>query len=629
MRKFFVLTAAVLMAAAAYAQPRFSSQGHKGKVVAAFAEANSKSAAFYTAGQDGFLIRWENGIGEHFQVSENKIELAAASPNGKDIAFYETDGGIFHSVKVWNAASKKVTRSILLKSQVTSLTYSAKGTYIIATTPERNGIYFYNASSGKPFTKIKDFGMTASWAKTSESEKNLLLYSASEGTLAYYSFKTGKAIKSVAAEQGLENLCLFARNSLLAGVKNNTIFTLNAESGAKVKAWAAKSPLIFEGSDSLRFIDGTAGLYSVYKIFIAENSLKGPEICKNIKSDGPKEFTSAFGQNGKIFLGSADGNVFSADASENSLPTDLALISNEVYQKILGICSDGEKIYFLTSAAIIKTDYKNANPTIFKNSREWTKIDHANGKLILRSENRADGLYAMDPNTGNAAALFAPQNRVKKIREATVNKQKGFLEIENSRVNFYSYDSAELTELYIGSGIQDAAALENNTLAVAKTASTNPTSALVLVNMKTRETVPVKMDGDITVSVEESAGFLFGSRLISSGGGYTTSAFCLGVKALTLKELASSAKEESEAFVRPVFPLVFTNMGAKNISVINTKTLKKHSLKSGASLAVDMARCQEQVAALNEDSSVTWYNVEQPIPLADWYIDSKNQIVEF
>ena len=471
--------------------------------------------------------------------------------------------------------------------------------------------------------------MTASWAKTSESEKNLLLYSASEGTLAYYSFKTGKAIKSAAAEQGLENLCLFARNSLLAGVKNNTIFTLNAESGAKVKAWAAKSPLIFEGSDSLRFIDGAAGLYSVYKIFIAENSLKGPEICKNIKSDGPKEFTSAFSQNGKIFLGAADGNVFSADASENSLPADLALISNEVYQKIHGICSDGEKIYFLTSAAIIKTDYKNASPTIFKNSREWTKIDHANGKLILRSENRADGLYAMDPNTGNAAALFAPQNRVKKIREATVNKQKGFLEIENSKVNFYSYDTAELTELYIGSGIQDAAALENNTLAVAKTASTNPTSALVLVNMKTRETVPVKMDGDITVSVEESAGFLFGSRLISSGGGYTTSAFCLGVKALTLKELASSAKEESEAFVRPVFPLVFTNMGAKNISVINTKTLKKHSLKSGASLAVDMARCQEQVAALNEDSSVTWYNVEQPIPLADWYIDSKNQIVEF
>jgi hypothetical protein len=235
----------------------------------------------------------------------------------------------------------------------------------------------------------------------------------------------------------------------------------------------------------------------------------------------------------------------------------------------------------------------------------------------------------MDAQSGDAQLLFNSQNRIKRVREATVNGQKGFLEIENSKVNFYSFETGELSELYLGSGIQDAAALENNTLAVAKTASSNPTSALVLVNIKTRETVPVKMDGDITVSIEESGGFLFGSRLISTSGGYTSSAFCFGTKALTLKEFASSAKEESESFVRPAFPLVFTNLGSKNVSVINAKSLKKYSLKSGSSLAVDIIKCQGQLATLNEDSSLTWYNVEQPIPLADWYIDSKNQIVEF
>jgi len=152
---------------------------------------------------------------------------------------------------------------------------------------------------------------------------------------------------------------------------------------------------------------------------------------------------------------------------------------------------------------------------------------------------------------------------------------------------------------------------------------------LVLVNLKTRETVPVKMDGDITVSLEESGGYLFGSRLISTKESYTTSAFCFGTKALTLKEFANSPKEESDAFVKPEFPLVFTNMGGKNVSVINAKNLKKYSLKNGASLAVDIIKCQGQLATLNEDSSLTWYNIEQPIPLADWYIDSKNQIVEF
>ena len=621
--------AALLAGTAASAQPRFSSQGHKAGIVALFPESNSKDQAFYTVGQDGFIIRWTNGIGEHFQVSDKKIQIAVPAPSGKEIAFYEGDDTGYHSVKIWNCAAKKTTRSILLKAQVTSLTYSAKGTYIIATTTERNGVYFYLAANGKPFVKIKDWGMTASWAKTSESEKNVLLYSATEGALAYFSLKTGKPLKKVPAETSLEKPVLFAKNALLAGVKNGSLYILNAENGGKIKAAAVKDPALFENDGGLYYIDGSQDLYSLYKISVEDNSLRGPLIYKNIKGDGAKKIAAACLQGDTLLLGAQDGNVYSADAKENSLPSNLALISNEVYQKIHGICSDGQNIYILTNSAIIKTDYENNSSVIFNNSHYWTIISCAHGRLLLRSDNRLAGIYSMDAQSGDAKLLFNSQNRIKKLREATVNGQKGFLEIENSKVNFYSFESGELTELYLGSGIQDAAALENNTLAVAKTASSNPTSALVLVNIKTRETVPVKMDGDITVSIEESGGYLFGSRLISTNDGYTSSAFCFGTKALTIKEFASSAKEESESFVRPAFPLVFTNLGSKNVNVINAKSLKKYSLKSGSSLAVDIIKCQGQLATLNEDSSLTWYNVEQPIPLADWYIDSKNQIVEF
>ena len=117
--------------------------------------------------------------------------------------------------------------------------------------------------------------------------------------------------------------------------------------------------------------------------------------------------------------------------------------------------------------------------------------------------------------------------------------------------------------------------------------------------------------------------------MLSAGDGYSTSAFCMGVKSLALKELAASPKEESDAFVRADFPLVFTKVGSKDISVINAKSLKKHSLKSGSSYAIDIAKVGGRLASLNEDSSITWYNVEQPLPLAEWYVDSKNQIVEF
>lgn len=631
------------------AQPRFSTQGHKSRVVALFLDSVSKQEAFYSVGQDGFIIRWENGIGERFQASDKKIELAARSPNGKEIAFYERDGSGYESVKVWDAGTKKVKRSFLFKAPVTSLCYSAKGTYLIATTAEQNGVWLYTASNGKPFAKIKDFGMTASWARTSESEKNILLYSAQEGSLAYFSFKTGKAIKKVSAEGGLENPILFAKNKFLAGVKDGAIVVLSAESGAKVKTLPAKSPVFFEGTNangqadggdenegasagpelSLCYIDGANGLYSLYKVSVTESGFKGPLIAKNIKSESAPKFTAAFFAGSELCLGAQDGNIYSAKTADNNLPAALDLISNEVYQKIHGVCSDGQSLFILTDAAVIKADYDSKSVTAWQNERGWTKIDFAFGRLLLRTDDRHSGISQMDFKTGKAALLLDTPNRVKKIKAAEINGKQGFLAVENSKVSFYCFEDGSLSELYLGSGIQDAAAIDGNTLAVAKTASSNPPSALVLASLKTRETVPVKMDGDIAVRLEESGGFIFGSRLISAGGGYSTSVFCMGTKAMALKELAASPKEESDAFVRAEFPLVFTKVGSKDISVINAKSLKKHSLKSGSSFAVDIAKVGGRLASLNEDSSITWYNVEQPLPLAEWYIDGKNQIVEF
>mgnify|MGYP002857405132 CR=1 FL=1 len=639
------MAAMAVCASQAFGQPRFSSQGHKGSVVSIFNDAAAKEKAFYSVGSDGFIIRWQNGIGEHFQASDKKIELAAISPNAKEILFYETDGGVYHSVKAWDTGAKKLKRSFLFKAPVTSVSYSARGTYIMATTSERNGVYFFSAANGKPFVKIRDFGMTATWAKTSESEKNLLLYSSDDGSLCYFSFKTGKAIKKIQTEAGLKNIELFAKNRFLAGIKNNSIAIASAENGAKLKTVLTKTPSIIGGASdslSLQYIDGSAGLYSVYKIEITESGIKGPLIEKNIKAKEGFFIRSAFLDEGgsqnegaeealakKIFLACEDGNIYSADASGNGLPAPLELISNEVYQKIHGVCSDGQNLYILTNEEIIKANYEGKKLESFKNLRDWTKIDFAFGRLVLRSDDRRLGVYEMDAQSGQAAPLFESQNRIKNIKAAKIKGQEGFLEVENSVVNFYSFKTRERTELYLGSGIQDAAALENDTLAVAKTASSNPPSALVLVNLKTRETVPAKIEGDIVARLEESSGYVFGSRLISAGEGYSTSVFCIGSKALAVKELLSSPKEESDAFVRADFPLAFTKVGSKDISVINVKTLKKHSLKNSPSFAIDIAKCGGRMASLNEDSSITWHNIEQPLPLAQWYIDSKGQIVEF
>ena len=79
-----------------FSQAQKSLQPHQGKIQSIVESANN---TFYTAGDDGFVVKWlPDGTGEHFQISDLEIKLIAVSPNGTDIAVYETDGFSIHRV---------------------------------------------------------------------------------------------------------------------------------------------------------------------------------------------------------------------------------------------------------------------------------------------------------------------------------------------------------------------------------------------------------------------------------------------------------------------------------------------------------------------------------------------------
>ena len=85
-----------------YAQSHISTQSHSGTVTnVAYLEGADNSV--FSAGNDGFLIKWtEDGMGEHYQISDLPIKMIARSPNGNEIAVYETDGASLNRVSVWN-----------------------------------------------------------------------------------------------------------------------------------------------------------------------------------------------------------------------------------------------------------------------------------------------------------------------------------------------------------------------------------------------------------------------------------------------------------------------------------------------------------------------------------------------
>lgn len=84
-----------------FCQSHVSTQSHQSSVTDLKFLQNGSESSFFSAGNDGFLVKWtEDGLGEHYQISDLSIKMIARSPKGNDIAVYETDGASLNRVSV-------------------------------------------------------------------------------------------------------------------------------------------------------------------------------------------------------------------------------------------------------------------------------------------------------------------------------------------------------------------------------------------------------------------------------------------------------------------------------------------------------------------------------------------------
>ena len=193
------------------AQSHISTQAHQEAVnmVVPASQESDFDKSFFTIGKDGFLVKWtSDDQGEHYQISDMEIKMAVVSPNEKEIAVYETDGGSTNRISVWNwdTLSRKFARRF--SDSITSLSYSAKGTFIIVGTATVDGAVFIRTADGTVVDKIHDNTGIVSYAATSSTEKTAVMYSPA-GNLSYYNMSTGRLKQKFPVIQGLMQAVLF------------------------------------------------------------------------------------------------------------------------------------------------------------------------------------------------------------------------------------------------------------------------------------------------------------------------------------------------------------------------------------------------------------------------------------
>ena len=635
MKKIFTLIFSALFIFSLEAQSHISTQSHQGQVTQiAPVSTRGTDGTYYSASDDGFVIKWTfDGQGEHYQFSDVAIKLIAVSPNGNEIALYETDGGSINRITVWDW--KTLSRKYLKKfsDSITSLTYSANGTYLIAGTATVDGAVFIRTQGWQMVDKIKENTGIVSYIHTSKTEKTCVFYSPS-GTLSFYNLSTGKLKQKMQIVKGLSQTVMYNENRYFAGVRDNTIYI--TFSGKTIASIPANNPIIIstDADYNLFYLenDGRSN-YEVKMIESKEENLvSNPRLVKTLKGPrGSAVITTAIKDATNIYFGGRNGSVYQTEAEATITSSSMTELTEDTYSKIYGMAPAETDFYFLTSNSIYSSSYDTGIISkLSSTDGESEIISYKDNSVILWSQSDKSPVKLLDLDKKTPKVLFTPKNNVQKVRLCTVEDKDYLIEIEsNSVVNLYDIQEGTFREVYSGTGIQDAVYMNNKLIYIAKSAATNPQTPLLTVNPQTMETVPLSIKGNVTYALSTDGKTIYGLNIISDDTGRNTYVFSFNVYTKQMTNILKFAEEDAEAFTYLSGNNLFTNIGRNKVYCYNLSTKKRFSYNRSASIPKTICTNSRRAVILNSNGSISWCGTADSKLLADWYLTKDDQWYEF
>jgi hypothetical protein len=612
------------------AQSHISTQSHQAAVTAIVpANYGGSQKTFFSTGNDGFIIKWtDDDQGEHYQITDLQIKLAAVYAEKNIIAVYETDSGLINRVSVWdfNTLTRKYAKRF--SDSVTSLSFSANGTYLIAGTATVDGAVFMRTSDGTIVDKIKDPTGIISYASTSSSEKTFLTYSPT-GTICYYNMQTGKLKGKFSAEQRLSQVTTFGNDMFLAGVKDNAVYVISALNGKTISTASAALPLILadKADQNLYYLEnnGISG-YTLQKLTNTDGkNFSAPRITRKFKMLPGDTICSGTKQGANIMLGSQSGALFRTDSTSDTSILSFYPLTENIYDRIYDLAVAGNDFYFLTDKAVYQSSYDDGTVNKVAENAGQTQITTYGKSIILWSKGTRKPVQLLDLVTKQFTTLFTPQTNIQSLRiSGTV-----LLEMEsNSFVNAYHLDTQQFEQLYSGAALQDAVIIDN-TLYISKSSATMPNSPLLSVNLTTQETVPLKIDGNVIYSLNCTEDSMYGIAVKSDETEKKTILFSFNPATKETTTLLSLSDEDTAAFTCLYGNEIYTNIGKDKVFSYNISNRRAINYNRSASLPVKTARNDSRLVVLNRDGSVSWYNADIQQVLADWYLTRDGNWYEF
>lgn len=636
MKKLFSFTVILFTIFCVFPQSHMSTQSHQQQInsVVPLKYVNNTEKAYFSVGDDGFVIRWsEDGQGEHYQFSDVGIKMIAVSPNGNDIAIYETDGGSVNKVSVWDwrTFSRKYQKKFT--DSVTCLTFSAKGTYLIIGTATVDGTVFVKTNGWTVVDKIKTNTSIVNYIHTSETEKTCVLYSPT-GFLSFYNLLDGKLKQKINVTKGLSQTLMYNGNSLFAGVKDNNIYI--TESGKTIASIPALNPIIVSNSTDFNLYYLEYDGKNNYELKMIESNedktVSNPRIVKSYRGPrGNASISTASKDSLNLYMGSQNGAIYVSEIEPSITTETMSELTQDIYSQICDMAPAESDFYFLTSNSIYKSSYDTGKVDKLAATKGESKIIYYNdNSVILWSKGSKAPVRVLDFDKKSSEVLFTPKSALQTLRLCKTNEKDYIITIENNgTVNQFDISTSTYKEIYSGTGIQDAILTNDKNIYISKSSATNPKVPLICINPETMETVPLNIKGNVIYALSTDGQKIYGINVISDETGQNTYVFCYNVATKQMSNLLKFAEEDPEAFTYLNGNNLYTNIGKNKVYCYNISSKKRFAYNRSASIPESICQNKNRVVILNSNGSISWCNSSDSKILADWYLTKDEQWYEF
>lgn len=566
----------------------------------------SGADAFFSGGEDGFVTLHAIGSGdETWQVSDMPIRLIAAHPSGDVVACYESDGFTTHRLSVWNWGKKTRLFAKRFRDSITSISWSARGSWIMVGNTSMDGFTVLDGKSGDARRVFKTPQGLVSLSVTGSSESSVMTFGPS-GKIRYIDASSGTERAAYDGPAEISKAVAHSNNRVISGFDGNSVILIDATKGAIIDSFASGEPFFatLPSESAPVWIERTATGYSIRS---------GKEASAAFAPSDGSAVTSAAALRGYIALATDSGLVLTMPRGVYSTtPPVLAETQSESIIRVDDIVSSGDALYILAGGTVYASTDPSAFPRRVFGGVRANRIDILGATFLLWSSDSPTPLVSTSLTGDGQRELYSPAEGI-----TSLNHNGGVISLVEgtSTVVVLRPETDGEPFRYSGAGLQDAVPLTRDSVIVSKSATSRSPFPLLYINSVTGETVPLPVSGDLCFSLKlaDPAKYELRGFLVKGGNPPSTELFSLvadpkSVSSARVAVNATYKDEDLRATLSVDSRSILTNLGKASLAVIDSSTGRQRSMVRDYALPAKGAILGDFVVSLNYDGSLTWYD---------------------